>query len=65
MVSIGRALFRTMPPDTAKPVAGLVCRKISALRCAGMRTVVTFRPTKRFVGTKTYCVWLTTTGLPA
>ena len=65
IVAIGRAVFRTIPSDTEKPVTGLVCPKICPLCCAGMRTEATFPPTKRFVGTKTYCVWLTTTGDPA
>ena len=39
-VAIGRAVFRTMPPDTAKPVTGLVWWKIAALCCAGTRTAV-------------------------
>ena len=64
MVAIGRAVLRTMPPETAKPVTGRVWWKIAALCCAGTRTAVTFPPTNRLVGTKTYCVSRTTIGRP-
>jgi hypothetical protein len=57
-------VFLTIPPETPKCVIGVVCRNIVALSCAETRTVVTSVSTKRFVGTKTYCVWLTTTGRP-
>ena len=45
-----------MPPDTEKRVTGVVCWKIVALLSGAIRTEETFVPTKRFVGTKTYCV---------
>jgi hypothetical protein len=65
IVATGIPVFRTMPPDTAKRVTGVVCRNIVALCCAETRTEVTFVPTKRFIGTKTYCVGFTITALPA
>jgi hypothetical protein len=65
IVATGIAVFLTMPPDTARRVTGVVCRNIVAFCCGETRTEVTFVPTKRFIGTKTYCVGFTTTALPA
>jgi hypothetical protein len=64
IVSTGMAVFRTMPPETPNRVTGVVCWKIVALCCGETRTEATFVPTKRFMGTKTYCVDLMTTGRP-
>jgi hypothetical protein len=63
-VATGMAVFLTTPPDTAKRVAGVVCRNMVEFCCAEIRAELTFVPMKRFIGTKTYCVELTTTALP-
>ncbi len=63
-VARGTATFLTTPPDTSNRVTGFAWRKISAFRRGSTRTDVTFVPTNRFVGTKTYCASFTTTGLP-
>jgi hypothetical protein len=61
---MGRAVLWTYPPETAKRVTGVVCRKIVAFCCDEIRAEATFTPTNRFVGTKTYWEELTMMALP-
>jgi hypothetical protein len=64
IAATGTPTFLTIPSETAKLVTGLVCRNIVALSCGETHAEVTSVSTKRFTGTNTYCVALTTTGLP-
>ena len=63
-VAIGSATFVTMPPETPNRVTGFAVRMNSAFRRGSIRTELTFVPTNRPVGTKTYCDSFTTTALP-
>jgi hypothetical protein len=64
IVAIGTPVFLMTPSETPKVVTGRVCRNIVAFCVEGSQIESTSVSTKRFVGTKTYCDWLTTTALP-
>ncbi|MBK8599076.1 MAG: hypothetical protein IPN83_26645 [Holophagales bacterium] len=63
-VAIGTATFVTMPPETPNRVTAFAWCMNSAFLRGSIRTDLTFVPTNRLVGTKTYCDSLTTTALP-